>query len=802
MHKCGKMTDYMVVESSLVGKAVDITLIADRYPHLTDRFLLRFQKLMDDLDPVGLWWANYAALALQCLGSIDHFFGHLHVYMDDEHQSLVTDALFLAFRAHKLTLRKSRDALFFEHPVASAHYLARFQLDAATLAAALLHDVAEDTMVSISQIVEQFGPEVGMLVDGVTRLRATGRQVVSQLQQDEIGVESFNKLFRFMIDDVRVVLVKLADRRHNMQTLSALSEKKQHEKAHEVLQVYAPLAYRLGMWDVKSELEELALKALHPDLYNRLKALMEKRARQQDRWIDIIRKTLTDHLADAGLEVCIEPAPEQAYSLFREHKRDGRPPVRLPDLIRIAVVLERQWECYHALGEVHRLWKPVPGTFDDYIAHPRENLYRSLHTTVFGPGGLLKIRLRTREMHQIAHHGILTRWGGDISNRAERLDAPIQRLLERLKPVDGIEERGARLEAYREALTDQIQVFTPDIEMVELPVGSTPLDFAYQIHSKIGDEARSARINGELKPLDTILRNGDQVSIIRIDGELPLREWLDEDLEFVHTVYARNRIRRIFRRLDGAEAVSIGRQALQREMELMGLDEGSYDLEAIASQLNSESVDDLLLAIARADVMPSRVARIAFAPVWREIEATPIGGVILSPDGPITVRGVLGRPIKLCGACDPVPGDSIVGDLLRGGQVTVHRMDCRNIAPTTGRLNKRNLVEVSWARELRKARPIHIIVAAVDRAGLAHGITRVVQMEEVNICEMYARTDHQHQVASFTITVEVTSLRQLSRILHRLAQLPNVKATRRVSDPPHAQKWVRQWAFDRVESAS
>jgi GTP pyrophosphokinase len=800
--KCGKMMDYMVSVSSQVAETVDISLDADRYPHLTNPFLVRFQKLLADLDPVGLWWATYSALALQCLTSINHFYGHLQEYMDEEHQSLVTDALFLAFRAHKLTLRKSKDALFFEHPVATADYLATFCLDAATLAAALLHDVAEDTMVSISQIVEQFGPEVGMLVEGVTRLRATGREVVSQIQQDEIGIESFNKLFRFMIDDVRVVLVKLADRRHNMQTLSALSEEKQHEKAHEVLQVYAPLAYRMGMWDVKSELEELALKALHPDLYTQLKTLMEKRARQQDRWMEIIRKTLRDHLAAAGLEVCIEPSPEQAYSLYREHERDGRPLVRLPDLIRIAIVVERQRECYQALGEVHRLWKPVPGTFDDYIAHPRENLYRSLHTTVFGPGGLLKIRFRTREMHQIAHHGILTRWRGDISNQAERLDAPIQRLLERLKPVDAIEERGARLEAYREALTDQIQVFTPEIEMVELPAGSTPLDFAYQIHSKIGDEARSARINGELRPLNTTLRNGDQVSIIRIDGELPLREWLDEDLEFVRTVYARNRIRRIFRRLDGDEAVTIGRQALQREMELMGLDEGSYDMEEIAGQLQCESVDDLLLAIARADVMPSRVARIAFAPVWRRIEATPIGGVILSPDGPITVRGVLGRPIKLCGACEPVPGDSIVGDLLRGGQVTVHRMDCRNIAPTTERLNRLNLVEVSWAKELRKARPIHIIAAAVDRAGLAHSITRVVQMEEINICEMYARTDHQRHVASFTITVDVTSLRQLSRILHRLAQLPNVKAIRRVCDPPHAQEWAMQWALDQVERAS
>ena len=790
----------MVLSHSPAGKIVDFTLEADRFVHLSDQFLVRFQNLMDELDPVGLWRATYAALALQCLTSIDRFYGRLDAYMDDEHQSLVTDALFVAFRAHKLTLRQSKDALFFEHAVATADYLVTFRLDAPTLAAALLHDVVEDTMVSISQIVEQFGPEVGKLVDGVTRLRATGREVVSQLQQDEIGIESINKLFRFMVDDVRVVLVKLADRRHNMQTLAALSQKKQREKAHEVLQVYAPLAYRLGMWDVKSELEELALKALHPELYAKLKALMERRARQQHRWLEIIRKALTEHLSAAGLNVCIEPAPEQAYSLYQEHERDGRPLVRLPDVIRIVVVAERQRECYQGLGEVHQLWKPVPGTFDDYIAHPRENLYRSLHTTVFGPGGLLKIRFRTRDMHQIAHHGILTLWGDDISDRYERLDEPIERLLRRLKPVDGIEERGARLEAYREALTDQIQVFTPEVERVELPAGSTPLDFAYQIHSRIGDEARSARINGQLRPLNTPLRNGDQVSISRIEGELPLREWLDKDLGFVRTVYARNKIRRIFRRLDGAEAIENGRKALQREMELMGLDE--YDLGAIAGKLGHESVDGLLMAIGRADLMPYQVAHIALEPIWNRIEATPIGGVVLSADGPITVRGVPGRPVKLCGACEPVPGDQIVGNLLRGGQVTVHRMDCHHIAPTTRRQYRLNLVEVNWAREPRKARPVHICAAAVDRSGLAHGITRVVEMEEINICEMYARTDHRYHVASLTITVEVVTLHQLSRILHRLAQLPNVKAVRRVCDPPHAQEWVMKWAIEHVESAA
>ncbi len=783
-----------------MGEEENISSEPDHYNHLTTQFQRRFQALMDELDPFGLWRATYSDLVAQCMRSIDRFLGRLKGYMDDEHQSLVIDALFLSFVAHKLTLRKSNDALYFEHPLITADYLATFRLDASTLAAALLHDVAEDTTVSISQVVEQFGPEVGKLVDGVTRLQATGRELVGQLRQDEIGIESINKLFQFMVDDVRVVLVKLSDRRHNMHTLAALPRKKQLEKAHEVLKVYAPLAYRLGMWDAKSELEELALKTLHPEIYAKLKELMERRAREQYRWLDTICTALSQHLTAAGLNVWIESSPEQIFSLYQEVEKDGRLLTHLPNVIRIAVLAERRHECYRALGDLHKLWKPVPGTFDDYIAQPRENLYRALHTTVFGPGGLLKVRFRTHDMHKIAHHGILTRWSAEIPNQSERLDKPVQRLLKRLKPVSGIQAREVRLAAYREALIDQIQVFTPEVEMIELPAGSTPLDFAYQIHTKLGDQARSAQINGVLRPLNTRLRNGDQVNIIRVRGELPLRVWLDQDLGFVRTVYARNMIRRIVLRLVGDQAVLIGCGAVQREMYMMGL--ADYDLDAIAERLGYKSVEQLAIAIARADLMPYKVAHLAMEPIWQSLDAVPIGGVVASPDGPVTVRGVPGRPVKLCGACEPVPGDSIVGNLLRGGQVTVHRMDCHHIAPLTRRQNRLNLVEVNWDKEVRTARPVHICMAAIDRSGLAHDMTRILEKEQVNICEMYGRSDHKHHVGLVTMTIEVTTLRQLSRILHRLAQLPNVKAIQRVSESPHARESVMQWAIDRVQNVS
>ncbi len=766
------------------------------YAHLTPEFLERLDRVMDGLDPIGVWRATYSGLVPQCLLAIDPFIGRIKNYLSDEHQSLVTDALFVSFKAHKLALRKSGDALFFEHPLATADFLASYLLDAATLAAALLHDVAEDTTLSMPRIVELFGPDVGKLVDGVTKLQATGKAVTSQLQQEAIRIESINKLFRFMVDDVRVMLVKLADRLHNMQTLTALPREKQREKAYEVLEVYAPLAYRLGMWDVMSELEEIALKTLQPDSYQKLKLLMDRRAAKQQPRFDLTQDLLIQNLAAAGIKAEIELSREQIYSVYQQLERQGRALPRLTDTLRVAVVVNSRCLCYQALCAVHESWTPVPGTFDDYIANPRENLYQSLHTTVFGPGGMLKIRVRTEEMHQIAHHGILARWLSELTETAKGLEEQVDDIFRRLAPLEGIAERGDRLTAYREALTDQIQVFTPKGKPIELPSGSTPLDFAYAIHSKLGDEARSARINGVPRPLNTALRNGDTVTVARYRGEQPLRIWLDEDLGFIRTAYARSRIRRSFRQLTGADAVSVGWEVLQREMRMMGQEE--YDLEDIARALEYDGSEGLLVAIARADVMPHQVTHLAIKPVWESLEALSLGGVVASPDGPVNVRGVPGRQVKLCGTCQPTPGDSIIGNLLRGGQVTVHQMDCHHIAHTSQQASQLNLVEVEWAEKSHLVRAVHVCVAAVDRSGLTHDLTQILEQEHVNICEMYGRADHVHHVGLVSLTIEVAGLRQLSRILHRIAQLPNVKVVRRVSESPHGQEAIMRWAVDCV----
>ncbi|MBN1317726.1 MAG: bifunctional (p)ppGpp synthetase/guanosine-3',5'-bis(diphosphate) 3'-pyrophosphohydrolase [Anaerolineales bacterium] len=732
----------------------------------------------------------------KCLKALNRFYAHLEKYSPQE-QKLVTDALFFAFNAHGLTLRKSNDELYFAHPLAAAHYLATFKLDAPTLSAALLHDVAEDTTISISQIIEEFGGDVGKLVEGVTRLQATGKQVTSQAQRDQILVDSTNRLFQFMLEDVRVVLVKLADRRHNMHTIHALTREKQEAKAHEVLQVYAPLAYRLGMWDVKSELEELALKTLHPLLYRRFKDLMDRRKNEQNIWLEYILKTITEQLEKAGIAAMLEPSPEQVYTIFQDYKREGHLPARLPDTIRIAVLVKERCNCYEALCAVHELWSPIPGTFDDYIAQPRENLYQALHTTVFGPGGrLLKVRFRTFQMHQIAHHGILARWSENLSEQAGSFEA-LQRLMKRLQPVQGIAERDERLTAYREALTDQIQVFTPEGELIELPSGSTSLDFAYQIHSKLGDEAVGVSINDIRQPLNKRLKSGDQVTIERKPGRMPKREWLDEDLGFVNTVYARNRIRRVFRRIEEDKAVNYGLEAIKQEFAMMGLSDLN-NLDSIAKELSLPSSKELLIAIARAEIMPNRVAHIAMQPIWDKMEKIPIGGDMVSPDGIVRVSGIPGRPVKLCGRCKPVAGDPIVGNLLRGGQVTIHRLDCHHITNASRSNVGLNLVEVSWIKEPLLKRDIHIRVAALDRSGLAFSISKVFDLEQINISEMYVRVDRDHNVALLSVTAEMTNLRQLSRVLHRIAQIPAIKAVQRVSSPSHFQDDALLWAIENI----
>ena len=766
------------------------------YAHLSYEFLERFQELVGRLEPPQDWHSESSGYVSHCLQAVDRFYEQLRGYLEPEGEELVTRALLAAFEAHGLALRKSSDELFFEHPLWAADYLARHKLDAPTLAATLLHDVAEDTTVSVSQIVEEFGSVVGKLVEGVTKLQATGKEFSSQRPVTDTGLETTNKLFQFMVEDVRVVLVKLADRLHNMRTLGALPPVKQREKAREVLAVYAPLAYRLGMWDVKSELEELAFKTLYPSRYHQFKKLREQQFREQRFWLKVVQETMAEQLAKAGIAAQIEHDPEQIYSLYRDYQQDQGLPARLADTLRVVVLVEEESVCYHALGVVHGLWSPMSGTFDDYIALPRENLYQALHTTVFGPGGrLLKVRFRTQSMHEVAHHGILARWGGNVSEEVKGFEA-IQRLMKRLDPVRAIDEQGQRSAAYREALTDQIQVFTPEGELIELPVGATPLDFAYQIHTRLGDEARRAYINGSMKPLNTALKSGDQVRIERVRGGLPLREWLEEDLDFVQTMYARSTIRQAFRRLERGEALDIGRQAVGREMEMMGVEE--YDLVAIATELEYATVDGLLTDIANDNLTPHKVAHVAMRSYWDSLEATPVGGFVVSADGTVTVRGIPGRPMRMCGTCKPKPGDSIVGNLLRGGQVTVHRMDCHHIVQTATGQNRLNLVPVDWAREPRTVRKVHIRAAAIDQSGLVFKLAQVLSAEKVNISEFYGRADLERQIGLVTATIEVSSLRQLSRILHRVAQLPEVKAVQRTADPRYCSDDPMEWAIRRV----
>jgi RelA/SpoT family (p)ppGpp synthetase len=765
----------------------------DSYPHLSYEFLERFQELVNSLELPHNWHDEAPGYILHCLETVDRFYAQLESYLEPEDQALVTRALLVAFEAHGLVLRKSNDELFFEHPLWAAEYLARHRLDAPTLAATLLHDVAEDTTVSISQIVEDFGSEVGKLVEGVTKLQATGKEVSSKRPTSDPGLETTNKLFQFMVEDVRVVLVKLADRLHNMRTLDALSPVKQREKAREVLAVYAPLAYRMGMWDVKSELEELAFKTLYPSRYHQFKKLREQQFKEQRFWLRVVKESMTEELAKAGITARIEHDPEQIYSLYRDYQQDQGLPARLADTLRVVVLVEKETDCYQALGVLHGLWSPMPGTFDDYIALPRENLYQALHTTVFGPGGrLLKVRFRTFSMHEVAHRGILARWSGNVSEPVKGFEA-VQRLMKRLDPVRAIDEQGQRSAAYREALTDQIQVFTPEGELIELPVGATPLDFAYQIHTRLGDEARRAYINGSLRPLNTTLKSGDQVRIERVRGGLPLREWLDEDLDFVQTMYARSKIRQAFRRLDRDEALDIGRQAIEREMEMMGSTD--YDLAAVADDLEYPAVDALLVDVASGNLTSHKVATVALKSYWDGLEATPVGGFVVSPDGTVTVRGIPGRPMRMCGTCKPQPGDSIVGNLLRGGQVTVHRMDCHHIVQRATGENRLNLVPVDWAREPRTVRTVHIRVAVIDRSGLVFRLAQVFSAEGVNISEFYGRADPERQVGLVTATIEVFSLRQLSRVLHRVAQLPEVKAVQRTADPLHCCDDPMEWAI-------
>jgi GTP pyrophosphokinase len=699
--------------------------------------------------------------------------------LSQKDRELVERAYGLAAVAHSHQKRASGEP-YIQHSLAVAQIMADLRLDSATIAAALLHDVAEDSIISVEDLRQDFGEEVAKLVDGVTKLGQIGK--LSQMSYRDLQdkeAESLRKMFLAMVDDVRVVLIKLADRLHNMRTLYALPEERQRRIAEETLEIFAPLANRLGIWQIKWELEDLGFRYLDPPKYQEITALLDERRADRERRIAHIIVVLEKRLKEEGIEAEIAGRPKHIYSIYEKMNRKGLPFEQIHDVRGVRIIVNTVRDCYAVLGIVHSLWRPIPGEFDDFIATPKDNMYQSLHTSVVGPDGKpLEIQIRTYEMHRRAELGIAAHWRyKEHAKRDAVFEAKIAWLRSLMEWRQEVTDAWEFIDSLKSDVFqyDRVYAFTPKGDIVDLPAGSTPIDFAYQIHTEIGHRCRGAKVNGRLVSLDYQLKTGDQVEILTTKRGRPSRDWLNPHLGYIKTSRARQKIRQWFKRQDRAETVAQGREILERELKRLGLDQKSY--EEIATLLKFDKVDDLLAAIGYGDINAQQIAA-RLTETEREEEELELPEAAPPPSlvPEITVRGVGDLLTKVAGCCHPLPGDPVVGYVTRGRGITIHRQDCRNILYLE---DKERLIEVDWGKDIKQVFPVMIQVLAYDRTGLMRDITEITAGERINISAANVATHPKDHTAVITATLEINSIVQLSRVLAKIERLPNVFEARR-----------------------
>lgn len=697
-----------------------------------------------------------------------------------------------AAAAHGVQLRKSGEP-YITHPEEVAGILADLRLDADTIAAALLHDVAEDTLVAVPVLAAEFGHQVGILVDGVTKLKeARERMADSALNLDarDPQIESLRKMFLATGKDVRVMLIKLADRLHNMRTLMYMSETAQKRISRETLDIYAPLADRLGIYQIKWELEDLAFRYLEPQKYREIERALAKHRDERQAFVKQICETLREELLKHGIQATVKGRPKHIYSIYRKMIRKGITQVEdIYDREGVRVIVPEVADCYAALGVVHSLWRPVRGEFDDYIANPKDNQYRSLHTAViYSDRQTFEVQIRTPEMDRVAEVGIAAHWRYKLQTQPDQAyDQKIASLRAFFEaPVQENPDGPEFMETVKEELfPDRVYVLTPKGEIVDLPAGATPVDFAYQIHSEIGHRCRGAKVNGRLVGLDYQLKNGEQVEILTIKRGGPSRDWLNTHLGYVKTARARHKIRQWFRQQDRESSISAGREVLQHQLDQLSI---NLTFERVAELFDRPSVDALLQDIGSGEITIADIANKVLE-LTKVVEPPKLVSEALGEQeapqkpamagGGITVQGVRNMLTTIARCCSPMRGDEIIGFVTRGHGVTVHRQDCPNVLNLDSKSKEQRLIEVYWGEMPDATARVKIRVQAYDRAGLLRDITEVLDKENVSMEDASAVTARQDNLALITATLEVRDAEQVGRIFAKIERIPNVIEVRR-----------------------
>ncbi len=697
----------------------------------------------------------------------------------------IARAFAFAEAAHLGQKRKSGED-FITHPVAVTEILADLRLDTTTLEAALLHDTVEDTQVTMQDIEDGFGPDVARIVDGLTKLE---RLEFHSREQEQ--AENVRKMIVAMAGDIRVLLIKLADRLHNMRTLGVFPQAKQRRIATETLEIYAPLAHRLGVQEIKWELEDLSFKTLHPGPYREIASLVDARREERKALIEQVTSEARSKLKELGVKAEIEGRPKHLYSIYEKMVLRGKEFNEIYDLVGVRILVESLRDCYAALGAVHALWKPLPGRFKDYVAMPKSNMYQSLHTTVVGPGGTpLEIQIRTREMHRTAKFGIAAHWrykeGGKQAKEASAEAAWLGQMRDWLKDMADPREfmDSLRIDLYG----GQVFVFTPKGDVVNLPAGATPVDFAYAIHTDVGHRTIGAKVGGKLVPLDYELRTGDSVSILtyRAQGEGPSQD----GLQVVKTPRARSKIRQWFSRGRREDALEKGRDAVARLLRKQNLPMKRHattgSLAQVAQELKYPDLDALYVAVGEGHVSPqsivARVSRLVVGDADEDVEPdVPLARPVrLGRDDVaqgVVVRGLPDVWVRLSRCCTPVPGDEILGFVTKGQGVSVHRTDCPNVASL--RKQPERLIEVTWAEGKPTSFVVAIQVEALDRTRLLSDVATVLSDNHVNILSATSATG-KDRITRLRFAFELADITHLSSLLAAVKRVESVYDAYRV----------------------
>jgi GTP diphosphokinase / guanosine-3',5'-bis(diphosphate) 3'-diphosphatase len=666
---------------------------------------------------------------------------------------------------------------YLSHPLEVAGLLVDFKMDVTTVTAGLLHDVLEDTSTTKADLVREFGADIAELVDGVTKI---GKLAFSS--REERQAENFRKMVIAMARDIRVLMIKLADRLHNMRTLAYLPPEKGKKIAQETLDIYAPLAHRLGMAKVKAELEDLALRVMHPDSYQELMRRVAKRRLEREAEINQVIAFLQEKLGEVGIEARISGRPKHFYSIWKKMHEGGREFDEIYDLTAVRVITKSVRDCYGALGVIHSLWKPVPGRFKDFIAMPKVNMYQSLHTTVIGPkGDPVEIQIRTLEMHRIAEEGIAAHWlYKERRNDRDRFDDAFTWLRQLMESQKEVKDPKEFLDTVRlDLFPDEVYVFTPKGDVKALPEGATPIDFAYTVHTDVGHHCVGAKVNGKLVPLRYTLRQGDIVEVVTSSGQHPSRDWL----KIAKSNRARAKINQWLKVEERARSLELGRELFEREAKKYRLTPASLlsgdEMRKLGAELGFPTVDDLLASIGYGKTSVQQVlGKLAPGAVREPLEPRTAQKAPRKSDGAVRIRGVDDLLVRFGKCCAPVPGDGIVGFITRGRGLTVHARDCLTVAKNV--LDKERLVAVEWEGSEPAKRPVRIAVyIGRDRPGLLAEITTAISSCRGNITKAdITVTEDRKGINHFV--VEVEDLKQLQAIIQAIREVKDVFNVERV----------------------